>query len=123
MAANYRYWCGECSYRTPWLTESEGAAWQTRHYARRHVPTPPGGRVEVRAKRSEGGGCVWLVALLFLVLLVASTCRQEARSAPQPCVAREAQPAALPNLAASARTWSTSSGRSCTWKSNPLPAT
>ncbi|MGW4061528.1 hypothetical protein ACWEGE_24825 [Amycolatopsis sp. NPDC004747] len=120
MAVNYRYWCGECSYRTPWLTESEGAARQTRHYAQRHARTPPGGRVEVRAKRGEGGGCVWLVAVLFLVLLLASTCRQEARSAPG---TTSVQPAALPNLAASARMWSTSSGGSCTRKSNPLPAT
>ncbi|MDQ7803019.1 hypothetical protein Q5425_04715 [Amycolatopsis sp. A133] len=86
MAANYRYWCGECSYRTPWLTESGGAATQARHYAQRHARTMPGGRVEVRAKRTEGGGCVWLVAVLFLVLLLASTCRQEARSAPAPQV-------------------------------------
>lgn len=85
MAANYRYWCGECSYRTPWLPESRGAAQQARHYAQRHGSVPPGGRVEVRAKRGEGGGCVWLVGVLFLVLLLASTCREEARSAPAPC--------------------------------------
>ncbi|MET8847860.1 hypothetical protein [Amycolatopsis sp. NPDC004625] len=120
MAANYRYWCGECSYRTPWQTESQGAATQAGHYARRHGRTLPGGRVEVRAKRTEGGGCVWLVALLFLVLLLASTCRGEARGAPcVPC----AQPTESASLAASPRTCSSSSGGSCTVNANPKPAT
>jgi len=87
MTANYRYWCGECGYRTPWLTESRGAAQQIQHYAQRHSGLAPGGRIEVRAKRGgEGGGCVWLVGVLFLVLLLASTCHGDARSAPSPQV-------------------------------------
>ena len=76
MAANYRYWCGECHYRTPWLTESQGADQQLEHYVRRHPGIEPGGRVEVRTGSGGGVGCLALVGLLFLVLLLAATCQQ-----------------------------------------------
>jgi hypothetical protein len=83
MAANYRYWCGECNYHTLWLTESQGAGAQETHYAQRHPDIPPGGRVEVRQKSGGGGGgCLGIVAALFLILLLASTCQHESRSAP-----------------------------------------
>jgi hypothetical protein len=74
MAANYRYWCGECHYRTSWLTESQGADQQDRHYAQRHPGLVAGGRVEVRRDSGSGLGCLALVGLLFVVLLFATTC-------------------------------------------------
>jgi hypothetical protein len=85
MAANYRYWCGECRYRTPWLTESEGADSQLRHYAQRHSGIEPGGRVEVRTGSGGGAGCLALVGLLFVVLLLAATCQpDQSTGAPAP---------------------------------------
>ena len=85
MAANYRYWCGECHYRTPWLTESEGADQQDRHYAQRHPGIVPGGRVEVRRSSGGGTGCLAVVGLLFLVLLLAATCQDgQSSGAPAP---------------------------------------
>jgi hypothetical protein len=84
MAANYRYWCGECGYRTSWLSESHGAAQQEAHYTRRHPAIISGGRVEVRGKRRDGGGCLGLVGALFLVLLLASTCQHQSRSTSMP---------------------------------------
>ncbi|MCP2164815.1 hypothetical protein [Goodfellowiella coeruleoviolacea] len=83
MSANYRYWCGECHYRTPWLTESQGAERQIDHYAQRHPGVPPGGRVEVR-QADSGYGCLALVGGLFLLLVLLSTCSSQARSAPLP---------------------------------------
>lgn len=75
MAANYRYWCGECHYRTPWLAESEGAAEQVAHYAQRHPAVPPGGRVEVRDKRGDGGGCLAVLGILLLLVVLAPSCQ------------------------------------------------
>jgi hypothetical protein len=84
MAANYRYWCGECHYRTSWLTESEGVEQQLQHYARRHPSVEPGGRVEVRQGSNNGIGCLTLVGILFLLLLLAPTCQHRSSSAPLP---------------------------------------
>ncbi|MFD2419949.1 hypothetical protein [Amycolatopsis pigmentata] len=83
MADNYRYWCGECGYHTPWLTESQGADAQMTHYIQRHPGIPPGGRVEFRQRPTGGGGCLGVVAALFLILLLASTCQHGSQSAPQ----------------------------------------
>jgi hypothetical protein len=82
MAANYRYWCRECRYRTPWLTDSQGAQQRLDHYAQRHPGIPSGGRIEVRDDPNNGIGCLLLVGLLFLILLVASTCQYQSTSPP-----------------------------------------
>lgn len=88
MAANYRYWCGECHYRTSWLTESAGADAQVQHYIQRHPGIEPGGRVEVRTSSGGGGGigCLALVGVLFVVLLLAATC-QDSQSSGTPAPA------------------------------------
>lgn len=80
MAANYRYWCGECHHRTSWQTEAEGADEQVRHYARSHPGIPAGGRVEVRDKTSGGGGCLAVLGALFLLVLLAPSCQHKAES-------------------------------------------
>jgi hypothetical protein len=87
VSANYRYWCGECRYRTGWLTESQGAEQQERHHDARHPDVAPGGRVEIRQRASNGIGCLGVVGVLFLILLLASTCQKKATSAPMPTVA------------------------------------
>jgi hypothetical protein len=81
MAGNHRYWCGECGYHTSWITESEGADRQIEHYARRHPDVEPGGWVEFRKDRGNGVGCLGIVGILFLLLLLASTCQSQKRSA------------------------------------------
>ncbi|MGX4735395.1 hypothetical protein [Kitasatospora griseola] len=73
----YRYWCGECSYRTPWLSESVGEEQQTDHYARKHPGIPPGGHVEVNRGNPDGGsGCLRIVAIALLLLVLAAACRR-----------------------------------------------
>ncbi|MFF0746952.1 hypothetical protein ACFYVL_41865 [Streptomyces sp. NPDC004111] len=66
-----RYWCGECTFKTPWLTEPEAVRRQIEHYAGKHPGTPPGGQVETR-RRDPGRlrGRV-LLAVVVLVLLAA----------------------------------------------------
>jgi hypothetical protein len=80
MAADYRYWCGECHHRTSWRTEAEGAGEQVRHYARSHPGIPAGGRVEVRDKTGGGGGCLAVVGVLLLLVVLAPSCRHQAES-------------------------------------------
>lgn len=71
----YRYWCGECGFKTPWLTQSEGEQRQIDHYAARHPGIEPGGQVEVNRKNPGGsGGCLTAVAVVVLLLLVAASC-------------------------------------------------
>jgi hypothetical protein len=82
MAANYRYWCGECHHRTSWLTESAGAEEQVQHYARHHPGVPTDGRVEVRNKTGDGGGCLAIVGALLLLVLFAPSCQQQTESQP-----------------------------------------
>ena len=77
MAANYRYWCGECRHRTPWLTESQGADQHWTHYAQHHPGIPAGGRVEIRRSSGSGAGCLALIGLLFVLLLLAATCQHQ----------------------------------------------
>ncbi|MET9700897.1 hypothetical protein ABZY31_28835 [Streptomyces sp. NPDC006529] len=43
-----RFWCGECTFKTPWVDEPEGLRRQIEHYARKHPGTTPGGQVETR---------------------------------------------------------------------------
>jgi hypothetical protein len=73
----YRYWCGECGYRTPWLSESQGEELQIEHYIRRHPGVPPGGTVEVNRRNPDGGhGCLVLLGIVLLLLLVAASCHR-----------------------------------------------
>ncbi|GGP59621.1 hypothetical protein [Streptomyces sindenensis] len=72
----YRYWCGDCSFKTPWLEESEGLRQQIEHYAARHPGTPPGGQIESR--RGDSGGaraCLQLAAIALVLLAILAACR------------------------------------------------
>jgi len=87
MSGNYRYWCGECGYRTAWVTESDGAGAQEIHYASKHPGIVPGGRVESNHGRKSGGaaGCLGVLGGLVLVLVLVSMCGAPSqRSAPPP---------------------------------------
>ncbi|GCE01002.1 hypothetical protein [Embleya hyalina] len=66
----YRYWCGECGFKTPWLTESEGRERQIEHYTRRHPGIPPGGQVESSAKSPDGMSCAQVVGIFLLLLFL-----------------------------------------------------
>jgi hypothetical protein len=69
----YRYWCGECSFKTTWLPQSEGERRQVEHYAARHPGIPPAGQVEINRKSAGGcGGCLTAVAVVVLMFLFAS---------------------------------------------------
>ncbi|AEW99584.1 hypothetical protein [Streptantibioticus cattleyicolor] len=71
----YRYWCGECGYKTPWVTESEGVELQIEHYAKRHPGIPPGGHVEADRRRPGGGvACLQAVFVIVLLLSFAVSC-------------------------------------------------
>ncbi|MFD3517615.1 hypothetical protein [Streptomyces sp. NPDC058657] len=71
-----RYWCGECTFKTPWLAESEGLRRQIEHYAAKHPGTPPGGQVEIRrGNLPRVHGRLLLVAVLLALLAVVATCR------------------------------------------------
>ncbi|WP_405020797.1 hypothetical protein OHV05_31920 [Kitasatospora sp. NBC_00070] len=73
----YRYWCGECGFRTGWLTESQVERQQTEHYAARHPEIFPGGQVETdRRNPNRAVGCAQLVGLLVMVLILAASCRR-----------------------------------------------
>ncbi|MEU6642791.1 hypothetical protein ABZ863_09580 [Saccharomonospora sp. NPDC046836] len=69
MPAKFRYWCGECGYKTPWLGEGEGAERLGRHYLRRHPGIEPGGDFEIRRSNGQGSGCLGVVAVLFAALV------------------------------------------------------
>ncbi|WP_441248515.1 hypothetical protein [Kitasatospora sp. McL0602] len=72
----YRYWCGECGFKTPWLTEDQGSLRQIEHYAKQHPGVPPGGQVETRLLRPGGGlGCLPALAVAVLLLALAVSCR------------------------------------------------
>ncbi|MCG3752182.1 hypothetical protein FKO37_16985 [Amycolatopsis sp. Poz14] len=79
MAADFRYWCGECGYRTPWLTQSQSAEQRARHYARCHPGVPPRGQAERRRSNSGGAGCLVLVGVLLLIVVAVAVCRYTAR--------------------------------------------
>ncbi len=74
----FRYWCGECGYKTAWLGESEGAEQQLQHYAKQHPDIPPGGRVEVdrRGRPSGGLGCLAVLGVTMLLLVLAASCHR-----------------------------------------------
>jgi len=73
----YRYWCGECSFKTAWLSESQGEQQQLGHYAKQHPGIPPGGHVEVNRKNPGGGiGCFQAMAIAVLLLILAASCHR-----------------------------------------------
>lgn len=71
----YRYWCGECGFKTDWTSESQIEHQQMKHYASRHPRIPPGGLVETNRKNPNGISCARVAALLVLLLIVAVSCR------------------------------------------------
>ncbi|MEV8100743.1 hypothetical protein [Kitasatospora sp. NPDC085879] len=73
----YRYWCGECGFKTAWLGESQGEQRLVEHYAKQHPGIRPGGQVESRRKRPDGGsGCALVVGLVVLMLILAAVYRR-----------------------------------------------
>lgn len=72
----YRYWCGECGFKTSWGAESQGEQQQIEHYAKYHPGTDPGGHVEANRKNPSGGnGCLAFITIAILLLLLAASCR------------------------------------------------
>ena len=72
---SYRYWCGECGFKTSWGTESEGERQQIAHYAERHPGIVPGGQVETNTKDPGGGsGCLGFIGIVILLLILAAAC-------------------------------------------------
>ncbi|AOS64094.1 hypothetical protein [Actinoalloteichus hymeniacidonis] len=77
MSGSYRYRCGECDHRTPWLGESEGEQRHLDHYIERHPGVLPGGTTEYnpyRGPSSGRGGCVGPIGAIFLVIMLLATC-------------------------------------------------
>jgi hypothetical protein len=73
----YRHWCGECGYKTAWLSESQSEEQQIQHYATHHPGIPPGGSVEVNGKDPSGDiGCLPMLGILVLFLILAASCRR-----------------------------------------------
>lgn len=73
----YRYWCGECGFKTPWLSESQVEKQQFEHYVKKHPGIDPGGHVEVNRTNPNGGlGCLQAVGIVVLLLILAASCRQ-----------------------------------------------
>ncbi|WP_411108870.1 hypothetical protein [Streptomyces sp. c-19] len=71
-----RYWCGECSFKTPWRAETEGLRRQLEHYADKHPGTPPGGQIETRRKYpNRGYGCLFLAAVALVLLTAVASCQ------------------------------------------------
>ncbi|GAA1234732.1 hypothetical protein GCM10009665_26140 [Kitasatospora nipponensis] len=66
----YRYWCGECGFKTPWAGESEGRLAQLRHYERWHGGIAPGGHREVRCRWSDRERACLAVACAVVLLVV-----------------------------------------------------
>ena len=69
-----RYWCGECDFRTPWLSRPTGEAELVRHYRKDHVGVPPDGHEELRwSRQALACGClpaaIAVTALLAFVVL------------------------------------------------------
>lgn len=72
----YRFWCGECGFKTPWLSESEGGQRQLDNYMTQHPGIPPGGHVEANRKNPEGiGGCLQAVAVIIVLLVILAAFR------------------------------------------------
>ncbi|MFJ6017080.1 hypothetical protein [Streptomyces sp. NPDC092952] len=72
----FRFWCGECGFKTAWLAESEGAQRQLEHYAKHHPGIPAGGHVETNRKNPErNSGCLRAVGVLVLLLILTAAYR------------------------------------------------
>ncbi|MFE6763606.1 hypothetical protein [Streptomyces sp. NPDC057689] len=78
----YRFWCGECGFKTPWLAESEGAQRQLDHYKKQHPGILAGGHVETARRNSQGRrridgrACLEVAVFLALVLIIAAAYRR-----------------------------------------------
>ncbi|MFG3135666.1 hypothetical protein ACGFZA_05505 [Streptomyces sp. NPDC048211] len=77
----YRFWCGECGFKTPWLAESEGAQRQLDHYNKQHPGIHAGGHVETGRRnpqdsRISGLACLQVAGLLALLLIIAAAYRR-----------------------------------------------
>lgn len=75
----YRLWCGECSFKTGWVTQSQGEEQQIQHYAKHHPGIPPGGSIETKHSEPSGGGglgCLPMLGILVLFLFLAASCRR-----------------------------------------------
>ncbi|MFD9408094.1 hypothetical protein ACFWBN_13905 [Streptomyces sp. NPDC059989] len=72
----YRHWCGECSHKTAWLSESESEQQLIEHYAKQHPGVLPGGSFEVNKKDPNGLGCLPMLGILFVLLLLAAQCQR-----------------------------------------------
>ncbi|MFJ8444347.1 hypothetical protein [Kitasatospora griseola] len=74
---DYRYWCGECDHRTPWLDQPQATQQHLDHYAGHHPAAPPAGQYETTRHAPDTGlGCLTAVAALFLLLVLAAACRR-----------------------------------------------
>ncbi|MGW2180875.1 hypothetical protein ACWCXX_22840 [Streptomyces sp. NPDC001732] len=73
---SYRFWCGECGFKTPWLSESQGEKRQLEHYEKQHPGILPGGHVEANRKDPEGGGCLSVLGIIVLLLIIAAACQR-----------------------------------------------
>ncbi|MBB5868535.1 hypothetical protein F4553_001914 [Allocatelliglobosispora scoriae] len=77
----YRYRCGECEFKTAWLTEFQGAQHQLYHYAQRHPGIPPGGQVEIGQESPSpsldtGNGCLKVIGAVIVLLVLVALCRR-----------------------------------------------
>ncbi|MFI9275613.1 hypothetical protein ACIGXM_33640 [Kitasatospora sp. NPDC052896] len=71
----HRYWCGECGFKTPWLSRTQGEHQQIAHYAKRHPGVPPGGHVEFRRGNPDRRrGCLHRTTTILLLLSFAVAC-------------------------------------------------
>ncbi|MEY9877229.1 hypothetical protein ABH931_006753 [Streptacidiphilus sp. MAP12-33] len=68
-----RYWCGECDFRTPWLSRALGEEELVRHYHRDHRGIAPEGHVEAgRWPLDLACGCLVAAAAAAALLLIAT---------------------------------------------------
>lgn len=77
----YRFWCGECGFKTPWLAESEGAQRQLDHYNKQHPGILAGGHVETGRRKAQGSristlACLQVAGMLALLLMIAAAFRR-----------------------------------------------
>ncbi|MFD7033937.1 hypothetical protein ACFWAR_38515 [Streptomyces sp. NPDC059917] len=74
---NYRFWCGECGFKTAWGTESVAGRRHEDHYTARHPGLPLGGQVESAAEGPAAGGglgCAGMAIAVLLLLIIAAAC-------------------------------------------------
>lgn len=72
----YRFWCGECGFRTPWGDEAEGRLELLRHCRRWHGGIAVGGHRETARGRAGGraegrGGRLVAVGVVLLLVVLA----------------------------------------------------